>query len=195
MELVSVVCIPGGTLFYKSYRYVPPKRVGFLRRFGLKTGIDFAHFGLESSMIYEGTMIVYQCVCRYNSKWMRKKVWNANSKRILRNLFVAVLLRNCDIISVLYIYLELWKPGQQTFCNFSQLPLSNILFTVLFAYVLFFVFLACLVVRDLCRSGCRQNYYLPPHSSLPTILFLTHVTVISLKSAGAYNWFRCRLAV
>ena len=23
------------------------------------------------------------------------------------------------------IYLELWKPGWQTFCNFSQLPLSN----------------------------------------------------------------------
>jgi len=24
-------------------RYVPPERVGFLRRFGTKTGIDFAH--------------------------------------------------------------------------------------------------------------------------------------------------------
>ena len=32
---------------------------------------------------------------------------------------------------ILYIYLELWKPGWQTFCNFSQLPLSNSLFTVL----------------------------------------------------------------
>ena len=29
--------------------------VGFLRRFGLKTGIDFAHFGLESGMVFEGT--------------------------------------------------------------------------------------------------------------------------------------------
>ena len=27
-----------------------PKRVGFLRRFGLKKGIDFAQFGLESCM-------------------------------------------------------------------------------------------------------------------------------------------------
>ena len=26
---------------------MPTQRVGFLRRFGLKTGIDFAHFGLE----------------------------------------------------------------------------------------------------------------------------------------------------
>ena len=29
-------------------RYVPSQGVWFLRRFGLKTGIDFAHFGLES---------------------------------------------------------------------------------------------------------------------------------------------------
>ena len=38
----------GGTPLYKLYRYVPPYWVGFLRRFGLKTGINFAHFGLES---------------------------------------------------------------------------------------------------------------------------------------------------
>ena len=53
-----------------------------------------------------------------------------------------------------------------------------------------FVFLACLVVTDLCRSGCRQNYYLtplPPFFSLPTILSLTQVTVISLKSWGQEN--------
>ena len=34
---------------------VPPDRVGCLRRFGLKTGIDFAHFDLESGMIFKGT--------------------------------------------------------------------------------------------------------------------------------------------
>ena len=32
-----------------------PKQAWFLRRFGVKTGIDFAHFGLESGMILEGT--------------------------------------------------------------------------------------------------------------------------------------------
>ena len=31
----------GGTPLYKLYRYVPPQRVWFLSRFGLKTGIDF----------------------------------------------------------------------------------------------------------------------------------------------------------
>ena len=36
-----------GNPLHKLYRYVPPHRVGFLRRFGLKTGIHFAHFGLN----------------------------------------------------------------------------------------------------------------------------------------------------
>ena len=53
---------------------------------------------------------------------------------------------------------QLWKPGQQTFCNFSQLPLSNSFFTVLFAYFVFACFVV--IIRDLCRSGWRQNYYL-----------------------------------
>ena len=38
----------GGPPLYKPYRYVLPQRVGFLCRFGLKTGIDFADFGLRS---------------------------------------------------------------------------------------------------------------------------------------------------
>ena len=38
---------PGGTPLYKPCMYVPPQRVMFLRRFGLKTGIDFPYFGLE----------------------------------------------------------------------------------------------------------------------------------------------------
>ena len=40
---------------YPLYRYMPPHRVGFLRRFALKTGIHFAHFGVESGMVFEGT--------------------------------------------------------------------------------------------------------------------------------------------
>ena len=46
----------GGTPLYKPHSYVPPHRVGFLHRFSLKTGIHFAHFGLESGMAFEGTM-------------------------------------------------------------------------------------------------------------------------------------------
>ena len=38
----------GVTPLYKLYRYMPPRRVGILRRFGLKTGIHFTQFSLES---------------------------------------------------------------------------------------------------------------------------------------------------
>ena len=48
--------------------YVPPCRVGFLHCFGLKTGICFAHFGLESGMAFEGTTGVYESFYRFNSK-------------------------------------------------------------------------------------------------------------------------------
>ena len=61
----------GGLLPYISYmlyRYVPPPRVGFLRRFGLKTGKRFAHFGLESVLVLEGTTGVYERIYRFNSK-------------------------------------------------------------------------------------------------------------------------------
>ena len=33
------------------YMYVPLQRVWFLSRFGLKTGIDFEHFGLKLGMV------------------------------------------------------------------------------------------------------------------------------------------------
>ena len=45
-----------------------PKGVWFLRRFGLKAGIDFAHFGLESGMVFKGTTGVYERICRFISK-------------------------------------------------------------------------------------------------------------------------------
>ena len=35
--------------------YMPPQRVLFLRRFGPKTGIDFARAGRESGMVFGGT--------------------------------------------------------------------------------------------------------------------------------------------
>ena len=53
------VCVWGGTPLYKPYRYVPPQRVGYWGLLGLKTGIHFAHFGLESSVVFEGITGVY----------------------------------------------------------------------------------------------------------------------------------------
>ena len=49
------------TCFFRvSYRYVPPQRVWFLSRFGLKTGIDFDHYGLKSGMVFKGTTGAYK---------------------------------------------------------------------------------------------------------------------------------------
>ena len=48
--------------------YVPPQRVWFLLRFGPKTGIYFAHFGLESGVVFKGTMGVYKRNCHFNTK-------------------------------------------------------------------------------------------------------------------------------
>ena len=45
-----------------------PHRVGFLGRFGLKTGIPFTHSGLELGVIFEGTTGVYERFYCFNSK-------------------------------------------------------------------------------------------------------------------------------
>ena len=77
-----------------------PESVGFLSHFGLKTGIDFAHFGPESGVVFEGTTEVYERIYRFNSKLVRKKEKYVNSTLILRNLFCCCSnLRNDDIIS------------------------------------------------------------------------------------------------
>ena len=58
---------------YKPYRYVLPQRVGVLRRFGLKTSIDFAHFGLESDMIFKGTTGVYERIYFFQFQMSKKE--------------------------------------------------------------------------------------------------------------------------
>ena len=58
----------GGTSLYKLHRYVPPHRVGVMARFGLKTGIHFAHFGLESGMVFGGTTGMYERIDPFNFK-------------------------------------------------------------------------------------------------------------------------------
>ena len=58
------------------YRYVPPQKVWFLRRYGLKTGIDLAYFGLE-----KGTDLAHFGL---ESVW----VWISKKLRECMNLFV-----------------------------------------------------------------------------------------------------------
>ena len=44
------------------------KRVWFLSHFGLKTGIDFDHYGLKLGMVFKGAAGVYKRVHFFNSK-------------------------------------------------------------------------------------------------------------------------------
>ena len=72
MSLIDLDCdnIPGGggTSLNKPYRFVPHQKVWFLCRYGLKTGNDFAHFGLKLGMAFEGTTGVYERICCFKSK-------------------------------------------------------------------------------------------------------------------------------
>ena len=55
----------GGTPLHLPYRYMPPERVWLLRRFGLKAGIDFTYFGLNSGTVFEG---MHERICHFNSE-------------------------------------------------------------------------------------------------------------------------------
>ena len=78
---------------YKPYMYVPPRRVRFLRRFGPKRGIiHFAHFGLESGWVFEGSTGVHEHFYRFNSKWVRKKENICEFQIDLNNFCVCALI-------------------------------------------------------------------------------------------------------
>ena len=67
-ELVGLNPVGGGVLPYISHigTFYPK---GVLGCFGLKMGYtDFAHFGLESGMVFEETTGVYECIYHFNSK-------------------------------------------------------------------------------------------------------------------------------
>ena len=55
MEGKPISLAPGVLPYISHIGMCRPKGYSFLRRFGLKTGIDFAHFGLELGMVFEGT--------------------------------------------------------------------------------------------------------------------------------------------
>ena len=71
---------------------MPPLRVGFLGLFGLKTGINFAHFGLESGMVFEGT--IRECIGTYLSFQFQinEKERNMGIRSRFENFFVCVLV-------------------------------------------------------------------------------------------------------
>ena len=52
---------------------MPPQRVWFLSRFGLKTGKGFDHFGLKSGMVFKGTARAYRGA--YKGHGSVSKIW------------------------------------------------------------------------------------------------------------------------
>ena len=68
---------PGGTLLCQPYWYLCAAPNGMVfRRFGLKTGIDFVHFGLELGTVFEKTTGVNQRIYMYrfnSSEYKRKR--------------------------------------------------------------------------------------------------------------------------
>ena len=77
---------------------MPPQRVGFLGLFGLKTGIHFAYFGLESGRIFERTTGAHECSYCFNSN--KNEIENCEFEMHLKNCFcLHSNLSDDDIIS------------------------------------------------------------------------------------------------
>ena len=114
---------PGFTPLYKLCRYVSPHRVAFLRRFGLKTGIYFAHFGLESRVLSERMKVF---IVSIPNEQERKKY--ANSKCIWRIFLFAHwieemmtwFLPNGQVWKRVWI-LEVWSENGSVKLNFFGL--------------------------------------------------------------------------
>ena len=68
---------------------MPSQRVWFLHLFeDLKSGVDFTHFSLESGVVFEGTMGVFERIYRFNFKFVRKKEKYSNSKWVFKKYFL-----------------------------------------------------------------------------------------------------------
>ena len=68
-----------------------------MRRFGLETGINFAHYDLESVMVFEGTTGVYERIYRFSFK---ERKGNMQIRNGFEELFCfRSNLSNDDIIS------------------------------------------------------------------------------------------------
>ena len=62
---------------------MPPQRVQFLRRFGVKTGIDFANFGLESGGGFEETTRAYERIYRFLFQMNKKATFSLPTSKAM----------------------------------------------------------------------------------------------------------------
>ena len=83
----------GGVLPYISHTgYVLPHRVGFLRRIGLKTGIHFAHFNLESGIVFEGTMECMNVLLPFQFQMSKKERETCKFEMDWNSFFVCTII-------------------------------------------------------------------------------------------------------
>ena len=72
---------------------MPPHQVGFLPRFGLKTGIHFANFGLQSGMVFWSTKRVYERTSlSFQFQMSKKEREICEFEMDLKNFFVCALI-------------------------------------------------------------------------------------------------------
>ena len=68
----------GFTPLYKPYSVCAVLKGRVLALFWSEIGRDFAHFGVESDMVFKGTTGEYERIYPFNSKWVTKKEKCAN---------------------------------------------------------------------------------------------------------------------
>ena len=71
---------------------MPPHQVGFLRRFGPKTGIHFAHFGLDSVYGFPGNYGSVWTYLSFQFQMTKKEREIYEYEMNLKNLFVCALI-------------------------------------------------------------------------------------------------------
>ena len=78
----------------------------------------------------------------------------------------------CDTVLYTTWYYYTWSYENRVSRHFVIFPnFPSIIARLLCCLIMPFFFFACFVVRDLCKSGCRQNYYLTP---LPPNIFFPY---------------------
>ena len=83
-------------------------------------------------------------------------------------------------VEINYVLIQIYRSYKnRVSTHFVIFPNFSCLIACLLCCLLmsFFFFFACFMVRDLCRRGCRQNYYL----TLPPYFFFCPYPQFSLK--------------
>ena len=75
------------------------KGCGFCAVLVWKRVLGFAHFGLESGIVFEGTTGVYERIYRFNYKWIRTNRNLRIRKAFEEFFYLRSKLSNNDIIS------------------------------------------------------------------------------------------------